>query len=137
MSGTQAENWQVERKVCKRVPWLLLNFNNESYLKFKYYILEYEHKVLCRIILCISIEVSTHFETCNTIYVMDSQTTQKFVKVAVHSYIVRRRTHQVSKSKEIDWLQEKQVAYNTEQYLTYGSVREIGTQPLPVPFATL
>lgn len=43
MSQTQAETWQVERKVCKRVPWLLLHFKNESYLKFKYYILEYEH----------------------------------------------------------------------------------------------
>lgn len=110
MSETQAGKWQVERKACKRVPWLLYNFRNESYLKFKYYILEYEHNAYIKrycAVVCISIEVSTHFETYNTIYVMDSETTQKFVKVAVHSYIVRRRTHQVSKSKEIDWLQEK------------------------------
>lgn len=36
MSKTQAETWQVDRKACKRVPWLLLNFKNETYLKFKY-----------------------------------------------------------------------------------------------------
>lgn len=36
MSKTQAETWQVDRKACKRVPWLLLSFKNETYLKFKY-----------------------------------------------------------------------------------------------------
>lgn len=45
ISKTQAETWQVERKACKRVPWLLLKFMTESYLKFKCYILEYEHHV--------------------------------------------------------------------------------------------